>query len=143
MAVITINGHDLAADCSGALYWPEERTLIIADMHLEKGSSYAVRGQMLPPYDSAVTLANLNRIVARYRPRRLIALGDSFHDIRAAERMETHGREALAGLAHSLDMVWITGNHDPEIPSMLAGARRAFDPRLGFPARACPITSVR
>jgi uncharacterized protein len=125
MAVITLAGHDLSADTSGALYWPEERTLIVADMHLEKGSSYASRGQMLPPYDSAVTLASLNRVVARYRPRRLIALGDSFHDTRAGERMEANGREALAALARSLEMVWITGNHDPEIPSILPGARLA------------------
>jgi uncharacterized protein len=92
MAAITLFGHALAPDPSGALYWPEERTLIVADMHLEKGSSYAARGQMLPPYDSAVTLASLTRVVARYRPKRLIALGDSFHDTRAGERMEAPWR---------------------------------------------------
>ncbi|MFM9974842.1 MAG: ligase-associated DNA damage response endonuclease PdeM [Beijerinckiaceae bacterium] len=123
MAVIRIAGYDLLADLAGALFWPEERMIIVADMHLEKGSFYAARGQMLPPYDSAVTLASLTRIIARYRPARLVALGDSFHDTRACERMGEDCQEVLRTLAKNVEMVWITGNHDPEIPSMLPGTR--------------------
>ena len=80
MADIYIAGVRLVADCAGALYWPEERALIVADLHLEKGSSYAARGVLLPPYDTAATLARLARLIARYTPRAVIALGDSFHD---------------------------------------------------------------
>jgi DNA ligase-associated metallophosphoesterase len=125
MTPLPLAGETLHLDCAGALWWAAERTLVVADMHLEKGSAFAARGQMLPPYDSAVTLARLTRLVARLRPRRLIALGDSFHDTRAGGRMDESAARALAALAASLDMVWIAGNHDPEIPDWLPGARHA------------------
>jgi uncharacterized protein len=125
MAYVNVNGAMLHLDHHGAIWWPAERTLVVADMHLEKGSSFAARGQLLPPYDSAATLAKLARLVARHRPRRLIALGDSFHDVGAGARMDGSALEALIALAASLDMVWITGNHDPEIPDGLPGARLA------------------
>src|SRR5436305_7576141 len=77
---VTVNGVALAADCLGALYWPDEGALIVADLHLEKGSSFARRGQLLPPYDTTETLARLARLIAHYAPRTVIALGDNFHD---------------------------------------------------------------
>lgn len=124
MTPLPLLGTSLALDPTGALWWPDERTLVVADMHLEKGSAYARRGQLLPPYDSAVTLANLTRLVARQRPKRLIALGDSFHDTSAGDRMADTTADALTALARSLDMIWITGNHDPEVPHWLPGERR-------------------
>jgi uncharacterized protein len=123
MTPLRILSADLALDHSGALWWPHERMLVIADMHLEKGSAFAARGQLLPPYDSAATLARLARLVARLRPKQLVALGDSFHDVRAGERMDPATAEALPALAASLDMVWIAGNHDPETPAWLPGER--------------------
>ena len=60
-ATITVAGVTLVADCAGALYWPEEGALVVADLHLEKGSSFAARGVLLPPYDTAATLARLAR----------------------------------------------------------------------------------
>jgi hypothetical protein len=123
MTPLRILSADLALDHSGALWWPAERTLVVADMHLEKGSAFAARGQLLPPYDSVATLARLARLVARLRPKRLVALGDSFHDVRAGERMAPDAAEALTALAKSLDMVWIAGNHDPEMPAWLPGLR--------------------
>jgi uncharacterized protein len=125
MTPLPLAGEALHLDHAGALWWPAERTLVVADMHLEKGSAFAARGQLLPPYDSAATLARLVRLVARLRPARLIALGDSFHDVRAGGRMEPSVAAALTALAASLDMVWIAGNHDPEIPDWLPGARHA------------------
>src|SRR5262245_40786248 len=79
-AEITVAGISLVADPAGALYWPHEGLLAFADLHLEKGSSFAARGVLLPPYDTAATLAGVARLVARYAPRTVIALGDSFHD---------------------------------------------------------------
>ncbi len=130
MSPLRLLAADLALDHSGALWWPAERTLVVADMHLEKGSALAARGQLLPPYDSAATLARLARLAARLRPKRLVALGDSFHDPRAGERMDPAAGEALRALAASLDMVWIAGNHDPEMPAWLPGERRR-ELRLG------------
>ncbi len=125
MTMAVVNGAALHLDHHGAVWWPAERTLIVADMHLEKGSAFAARGQLLPPYDSAVTLSKLTRVIARHRPQRLIALGDSFHDVGAGARMDEAVFAALSALSASLEMIWITGNHDPEIPSGLPGMRIA------------------
>jgi uncharacterized protein len=125
MTTAAVNGATLHLDHHGAAWWATERTLVVADMHLEKGSAFARRGQMLPPYDSAATLAKLTRVVARHRPVRLIALGDSFHDTGAGARMDADTFAALTALSARLDMVWITGNHDPEIPAGLPGQRLA------------------
>src|ERR1700739_2619894 len=92
---IAVNGENLFLDTSGAAFWPAERALIFADLHLEKGSSYARGGQFLPPYDTMATLARMKRAVARFNPRLVIALGDSFHDRDAAERLSPEAREAL------------------------------------------------
>src|SRR6266568_4359895 len=79
-AMLAIAGIGLLADCAGAIWWPDERALIVADLHLEKGSAYAARGMLLPPYDTAETLQRLGLLMARYEPRLVIALGDNFHD---------------------------------------------------------------
>jgi uncharacterized protein len=125
MTTAVVNGAALHLDHHGAVWWAAERTLIVADMHFEKGSAFAARGQLLPPYDSTVTLSKLTRVIARHRPQRLIALGDSFHDVGAGARMEEAVFAALSALSASLEMIWITGNHDPEIPSALRGTRHA------------------
>ncbi|MGC2124937.1 MAG: phosphoesterase, partial [Xanthobacteraceae bacterium] len=88
----------LAADPAGALYWPDEGLLIVADLHLEKGSAFAARGVLLPPYDTAATLARLARLVERYMPRTVVALGDSFHDGGGPARMPEISRAALKAL---------------------------------------------
>jgi uncharacterized protein len=120
--LIRLGAALLQADHEGALWFPEERALLVADLHLEKGSFYAARGQMLPPYDSAATLVRLARLVARHRPRVLVALGDSFHDARAGERMDASVRDSLIALGQGREIVWLLGNHDPELPVGLPGA---------------------
>jgi uncharacterized protein len=111
---LAIAGVTLVADCAGVLYWPEEALLVVADLHLEKGSSYAARGVLLPPYDTAATLAKLSHVLARYAPRAVIALGDSFHDGEGAARIADTDRAVLRLLQRRRDWIWIAGNHDPE-----------------------------
>ncbi len=118
---LSICGKNLVADMAGALYWPGERLLIVSDLHLEKGSSYARRGVMLPPYDTRDTLNRLAETIERYDPRRVVALGDSLHDAEAFERIEPEDLAALAILQEGRDWVWITGNHDPRIDARLGG----------------------
>lgn len=118
---VTLAGATLVLDAAGALWWPAERMLIVADLHLEKGSAFAVRGVPLPPYDSRATLDLLARIVARRRPRVLVALGDSFHDRGGAERLGPDEHASLAELARGRDLIWIAGNHDPAPMPGLAG----------------------
>ena len=108
-------------DLSGALYLPDERTLVVADLHLEKGSAYAARGVLLPPYDSAATLALLGAAIARYQPARVIALGDSFHDRGAEARIDDSCLASLRALQADRDWLWISGNHDPQISAAMGG----------------------
>jgi len=116
--VVGIGGATLIADPAGAFYWPDEKLLAVADLHLEKGSAYAVRGVLLPPYDTAATLVRPAKLIERYKPGLVIALGDSFHDGRGPARM---ARAALHALQRGRDWLWIAGNHDPELPCDIGG----------------------
>ncbi|HEV3246733.1 MAG TPA: ligase-associated DNA damage response endonuclease PdeM [Beijerinckiaceae bacterium] len=118
---IRIGADIFIADASGALWHEAERTLVIADLHLEKGSSFARRGMLLPPYDTTVTLAALSATVSRFAPRRVISLGDGFHDDDGAARLSVDGRAALRSLQLGRDWVWVAGNHDPRAPAGLPG----------------------
>jgi hypothetical protein len=112
--LIVLAGVPLLADADGALYWPEHGLLAVADLHLEKGSSFAARGQLLPPYDTAATLLRLMRLIARYAPRCVVALGDSFHDGGGPARLADDDRSSIRAMQRGRDWIWITGNHDPE-----------------------------
>jgi DNA ligase-associated metallophosphoesterase len=111
---IALAGVTLAADAAGALFWPDEGLLVVADLHLEKGSAFAARGVLLPPYDTAAALARVGRLIERYAPRLVVALGDSFHDGGGPARMHETGRMALKALQRGRDWLWIAGNHDPD-----------------------------
>lgn len=122
-------GHDILvqdtafhADPDGALYWAEQGLLVVADLHLEKGSSFARRGVLLPPYDTAATLARLAQLIARYAPRCVVALGDSFHDGGGPARLADGDRAELSALQRGRDWIWITGNHDPEPAENIGGS---------------------
>ena len=119
--VIQVAGTTLLADPDGARYWPEEKLLIVADLHLEKGSAFAQRGVLLPPYDTASTLGRLGRLIEHYAPRILVALGDSFHDDDGPLRMSDIDRIKLKGLQRGRDWVWIAGNHDSDLPPDIGG----------------------
>src|SRR4051812_11456721 len=121
IASVTIAGVTLVADLSGAFFWEAERLLVVSDLHLEKGSSYAARGVLLPPFDTVATLSRLSAVIVRHDPRMVIALGDSFHDRQAHERLSAPDREAIAALQARRDWIWISGNHDPALPSELGG----------------------
>jgi uncharacterized protein len=118
---IVVGSVAFAADPAGALYWPAQGTLVVADLHLEKGSSFAARGVLLPPYDTAFTLAHLACMVTHYAPRCVIALGDSFHDGGGPARLTNNDRDALYIMQRGREWIWITGNHDPEPAEGIGG----------------------
>lgn len=118
---VAVAGISMIADVAGVLFWPEQGLLAVADLHLEKGSSFARRGVLLPPYDTAATLARLAPLIARYAPRTVVALGDSFHDGGGADRLADTDRATLKGLQRGREWVWITGNHDPEPAEGIGG----------------------
>ena len=112
MVPFSFAGHMLAALAEGALFWPHRRALIVADLHFEKASWFAMRGQMLPPYDSIATLADLTLLVDRLAPAEIWCLGDSFHDSAGCYRLPERARTMLRGLTDAVRWTWITGNHD-------------------------------
>jgi uncharacterized protein len=119
---VAVAGASFVADLAGALYWDDERLLVVSDLHLEKGSSFALRGVLLPPYDTVATLGRLGALIARFDPRTVIALGDSFHDRDAHDRLSDANRDILDALQARRDWIWIAGNHDPDLPCNLGGS---------------------
>ncbi len=118
---VELCGLRATLDLSGALFLAEEDILIVSDLHLEKGSSFALRGLMLPPYDTRETLGALAEVVERCRPATVVALGDSFHDVGGPERLAAEEAAALRALQGGRRWVWITGNHDRALPPSIGG----------------------
>jgi DNA ligase-associated metallophosphoesterase len=126
-----VNGVSVQPHLSGGLFVPGFSALMVADLHLEKGSAYAAGGQLLPPYDTRKTIARLATAIAETEAATVIALGDSFHDLGADNRIHEDDAETLAGLVASVDdWIWIEGNHDPEPPARFGG-RTLPEMRLG------------
>jgi DNA ligase-associated metallophosphoesterase len=113
MVPFSFAGETFVAGAEGALYWPAQRALLVADLHLEKASWYARLGQFLPPYDSQATLSAVAREVERSGAKRLYCLGDSFHDRFGCDRLPAAARALLGAMTSAIDWVWIVGNHDP------------------------------
>ncbi len=120
-APIHLAGERLMLDPGGALFWPGPRMLVVADLHFEKGSAAATRGSLLPPWDTRTTLDRLAALLRRYRPSRVVALGDSFHDAQGAARMQPQDQARLAAMVGWTDFTWVLGNHDPTPPEGIGG----------------------
>jgi uncharacterized protein len=125
-----LNGAVVEALPEGALWSAADGVLIVSDLHLEKGSAFAARGQLLPPYDTRDALARLELLIARHQPTTLVALGDSFHDGEGPHRMPPADRRKLDSLMAQTDWLWILGNHDPALPRDFGG-RIATTVQLG------------
>ena len=120
-ASIDLAGHRLMLDPAGALWWPEQGLLAVADLHFEKGSACAMRGHLIPPWDTRATLERLAVLLQRYSPKIVLALGDSFHDNGGASRLMAADSVSLAAMAASHQFVWLLGNHDPLPPDNIGG----------------------
>ena len=120
-ASVHLAGAAAVLDSSGAMWLPACRTLVVSDLHLEKASSFARRGMFLPPYDTAATLSLLAEVVRRRDPRRIVSLGDSFHDRGGHGRLSVGDLARLAELRRGRDWIWVTGNHDPVLPDNVGG----------------------
>jgi len=116
-----LGATELAALACGAVFWPAENMLLVADLHLEKGAAFARRGWMLPPHDSAETLGRVLAAVERTGARSVAALGDSFHDAAGAARMGEPARALVDRLVGQVDLIWVTGNHDGLTAGLLGG----------------------
>jgi uncharacterized protein len=118
---LTVSGAAVLLRCSGALWIEAVRTLVVADLHLEKGSAFARRGQMLPPYDTRETLRRLDAELAALSPDAVVLLGDTFHDRAAEARLAADDAAALRRIAGATRLIWVVGNHDADGPQALPG----------------------
>ena len=118
---LKVGRHTLKPLVAGALYWEAEDTLLVADLHLEKGAACAARGMLLPPYDTRSTLSRLGKIIAAVDPGRVVALGDSFHRSECADNLVEEDFALLTELQKGRDWYWICGNHDPHLPDTIGG----------------------
>jgi len=116
-----VNGAKLLTHHSGAVFWPDQSLLLVADLHFEKGSSWAKVGRFLPPYDTAATLRRLTAVVEEFGPSTVACLGDSFHDFEAEGRLNSEDTATIQALTNSREWLWINGNHDPLPPAHLGG----------------------
>ena len=121
LTYLHVQGEMLMPLAEGALWWPDRETLIVSDLHFEKGSYLARHGQMLPPYDTHATLARIETLVTAFAPKCVLSLGDSFHDPAAEVRMGEDCVERIQALTGRTDWIWIEGNHDPDPPQFLGG----------------------
>ncbi len=141
---IAFGGALIVLDACGAIYLPAQDMLAVADLHLEKGSFFAARGNPVPRHDTRDSLLRLGAAIDTYRPQTVICLGDSFHDADAGERMALPDRIMLEKLMASVPAwVWLTGNHDPDIPSRFGGAVAAQHLAGGVNLAHLPETGVR
>lgn len=135
--LIQFGGAEFEPLPSGALFWRAERTLLVADLHLEKFSSYARTGQFLPPYDTGLTLLRLASDLATTRAQTVIALGDSFHRDEGTTTLLDTDRGRLMGLMSLARWVWLSGNHDPA-PHRLGGECLTYLEHRGLTLRHEP-----
>jgi uncharacterized protein len=120
-APIHLAGERLMLDPMGAVFWPAQRMLTVSDLHLEKGSSFARRGILLPPWDTHATIDRLTLLLRRWGPETVVALGDSFHDSLGSSRLPTSEQHRLNAMTEAHRFVWVQGNHDPAPPRGLGG----------------------
>ena len=140
---VTVHTTTAALRPSGALWLAGERALVAGDLHLEKGSAYAARGQLLPPYDTRDTLNRLAAEVAATQPRLIVLLGDTLHDGGARERIERDDIRLLAELARGRTLLWVVGNHDPDGPGEMPGEAVDTLPLEGLTLRHEPLPGVQ
>lgn len=120
-APIHLSGERLMLDPMGALIWPATGLLAVSDLHLEKGTSFARKGMLLPPWDTHATLDRLGQLLRRWRPRIVVALGDSFHDTQGANRLPRSELSRLNDMTAAHRFIWVQGNHDPAPPNGVGG----------------------
>ncbi|HTK33708.1 MAG TPA: ligase-associated DNA damage response endonuclease PdeM [Caulobacteraceae bacterium] len=139
---LEVAGAEACLRRSGALWLEAGATLAAGDLHLEKGSAYAARGQLLPPYDTVATLERLEAEVEALRPRVVVLLGDSFHDAGGPGRLGASDAARISALARGRTLIWIVGNHDREGLGGLPGERAEAATLCGLVLRHEPRTGV-
>jgi len=109
---INFGGEHLHLLPERAIWWPVQRTLLVADMHIGKAATFRSLGQPVPQGTTTETLACLDKLLAAWPVRQLICLGDFLH-ARAAHAPPTLAALRLWRTRHpGLVCLLVRGNHD-------------------------------
>jgi uncharacterized protein len=133
---VLLCGKAFHADRTGALYWPAERTLAVADLHLGKGSYLSEDDVVLPPYDTAAAFDKLEEAIDRYDPQRVIALGDSFA---SEDGLDPHDLYWLQDLMEDRDWFWVMGPDSVPPPEAAGGVVSQHVTLAGIKFRHAPV----
>ena len=136
MVPFSFDDDEMVLSEGRALYWPRERALLVADLHLEKGSFFAQAGQFVPPYDSRETLERVALAIRETGARRVITLGDNFHDAAGVARLEAQGQQVNRP-------TWYVGTHGFHAGSFttLGSALSSFSSSAGRTLSSTPGSS--
>ena len=107
---------------AGALYWQEEDTLLVADLHLEKGAAFAALGMLLPPYDTRTTLERLAKVIAAVAPVARRGARRQLPPQRSRPSVSPPTTApSCSSCSRAREWFWICGNHDPHLPASIGG----------------------
>ncbi|MAH88993.1 MAG: hypothetical protein CMJ06_02975 [Pelagibacterales bacterium] len=108
---IIFNKNKFVLNPDGSMFWPKESCLIVGDLHLEKSTSYIDQGNFLPPYDTLETLSKLSFAIKEKCIKKIIFLGDVFHDCNGYKRLKLKEKNLFDNILNK-NIIWISGNHD-------------------------------
>lgn len=124
MVTIEVAGRAIRLLPQKAAFLPDTRTLLIADAHIGKATSFRALGVPVPRGTTSETLSLIGELVARHDARRVVFLGDFLHSARSHVAATLDAVSRWRALHPTLELVLVRGNHDD----------RAGDPpaSLGF-----------
>ena len=107
-----VAGEDVVLDSDRAIYWPREKTLIVADVHLGKGSAFRRSGIAVPAGSTQQDLQRLSALIEQHSAQRLLVLGDLFHARLDADEPWHPQFDAFRHQQAALRIDVVQGNHD-------------------------------
>ena len=110
MRLVDLGGGRFA-HASGALWMPEARALVIADVHLGYAWAMRRRRQLGPLAEGGVN-EKLTAVVAELQPATVVLLGDVVHAPRPSDEERRTVERALGELRQAAAVIAVRGNHD-------------------------------
>lgn len=92
-----------------AIFWKEEKALLIADPHFGKVTHFRKAGIAIPGKAAHENLWRLEQLLASHQPEKVIFLGDLFHSEMNTEWLMF--KEVIRKYA-DIEFILVLGNHD-------------------------------
>ena len=124
---IELRGEKLVLLPEKCIYWPREKALLLADLHLGKVSHFRKNGIAVPAAARLENLERLHKVLEEPRPQTVIFLGDLFHSSHNTEWIE-FGK--FLESYRKIRFILITGNHDILRPAAYEEVNITATPQL-------------